>query len=440
MMAGARPRLLMLLLLLTIPVRLWAAEPVVRAQIVTPGSYVPGQQIMIQVDVLAPNFFLSPPQFPLFDLPNAIVTLSDARAQNLTEKIDGETYAGIRRNYLVTAQVAGSFVLPPAEITFNYAAVPGQSTTGSATLPPLTFTVAPAEGAAAGSAAATGIEVAQALDQDPATLKAGDMLVRTITVSAHGLQAMMIPAPTFTAPEGVRIYRHDPKLSDDSSDGLSLGKRVDKVTYGFNKPGTYALPAVEVSWYDPIAKKNDVATAPVVTAVVAESAAFQPAIAPPVQAERRGVALGDWAPYALLGAGLLVIMVLAGWLAARLWPGFVAWRTARRNEREHSEAAFFGRFERACRQGDPLSAYSALDVWSRRAGIAPVAAWLQDAGDWPAQQEFKRFQKATFAPGQGGSAPDLRALQAAIARVRAAWLKRKPPRTARLPALPELNP
>lgn len=430
-------RLIVLLLLLVVPARLWAAEPTIRAELVTQGPFVPGQQIQIQVDVLVPNFFLSSPQFPLFDLPNAIVTLSDARAQNLTETIGGEVYAGIRRSYLVTPQVAGSFMLPPAAIPFNYAAVPGQSSPGSVALPPLTFTVAPAEGAAAGAAAATGIEVAQLLDRDAATLKAGDMLVRTITVTAHGLQAMMIPVPDFDAPDGVRVYPHDPVLSDDSSGGLSLGKRVDKVTYGFDKPGTYTLPAVEVSWFDPVARKNDVATAPAVTAVVAQSAAFQPAIAPPVEAEPEQAATRDWLPYAILGAGMLAAMVLIGWLAARLWPHFLTWRAVRRHEREHSEAAYFERFQQACGKGEPVAAYSALDAWSRRAGTGPVAPWLRAWGNAAGQEAFSRFESATF--GNVGSA-DLRALMDAVARARADWLARGPKRATAVEALPELNP
>lgn len=427
-----------LLLLLIVPVRLWAADPTVRAEIVTQGPYVPGQQILIQVDVLAPNFFLSSPQLPLFDLPNAVVTLSDARAQNLTETIDGETYAGIRRNYLVTPQVAGSFVLPPAPITFNYAAVPGQSTPATVTLPPLTFTVAAAEGAAGGAAAATGLTVVQALDRDPAALKAGDMLVRTVTVTAHGLQAMMIPVPTFTAPEGVSVYSHDPVLSDDSSGGLSLAMRTDKVTYGFEKPGTYALPAVDFSWFDPSTQKNDVATAPAVTAVVAESPAFRPVIAPPVQVEPEQTVARDWAPYALAGAGLLAAMVLIGWLGTRLWPRFFAWRSLRRTEKEQSEPAFFRRFVSACRSGDPLASYTALDAWARRAGAGPVASWLKQLGDHAVQEEFLRFQRATFGPKVEPA--DLEQLATLMVRARAKWRALEAPRKGRLSALPQLNP
>ena len=66
------------------------------------------------------TFLTSPPQFPLFDVPDAIVTLPDDRAQNMVETIDGVQYAGIRRTYAVIPEASGTFTLPPVVITFGY--------------------------------------------------------------------------------------------------------------------------------------------------------------------------------------------------------------------------------------------------------------------------------------------------------------------------------
>ena len=270
-----------LLFLLATVGALRAGEPLARVELLTKPPIVPGQQVQIQVDVLVPNFFLSAPKFPVFDLPNAIVTLPDTGAVNLVETIGGESYAGIRRTYLVTPQAAGEFTLPQTRITFSYAAVPGQTSEGSVTLSPLTFTVAGAP--AGGGAAAAKITVMQDLDRDPKGLKAGDTLVRTITIQAQGMQAMMIPVPQFEVPDGVRLYPHDPVLSDnqDQRNGPVGGKRVDRVTYAFEKEGSYQLPAIEIGWYDPATQKHEVAKAPEVTVTVAAQPGFTPAIKPP---------------------------------------------------------------------------------------------------------------------------------------------------------------
>ena len=82
-------RLVFLLFLLLAPLQALAAEPFARATVDDSGDIVPGRQVYVTVDVFAPDFFTSPPQFPLFDLPNALVTLPDERAQNILQTVDG---------------------------------------------------------------------------------------------------------------------------------------------------------------------------------------------------------------------------------------------------------------------------------------------------------------------------------------------------------------
>lgn len=148
----------------------FAADPFVEATVATKGTLVAGQQIQIDIDVFVPNYFTAPPQFPAVDLPNAIVTLSDGRAQNLNVVKDGAQYSGIRRTYLVIPQLAGDYTLPTADIEFGYAAVPGQSVTAKVSLPPARFHVneVPGSGNAGPILVATSLELSQTLTATPA--------------------------------------------------------------------------------------------------------------------------------------------------------------------------------------------------------------------------------------------------------------------------------
>lgn len=427
-------RCLAFLLFLMTATGLRAAEPLLRVEILTQPPIVSGQQVQIQVDVLAPNFFLSPPKFPLFDLPNAVVTLPDERAMNLVETINGESYAGIRRSYVVTPQTAGDFTLPPAGITFTYAAVPGQpGVQASVTLPPQKFTVGGAP--AGGGTAAQQISVAQDLDRDPKTLKTGDTLVRTITVTADGMQAMMIPVPDFAAPEGVRLYPHDPVLTDklDQAQGTIGGTRIDRVTYGFETAGSYRLPAIEIAWYDPKTQKNDVAQAPEITVTVAQAAGFTPAIKPPeitepVPRDPVNLRLLAW-----VAAGVVLLAFLA-WLVPHLWRSIGAWRDTRRRRYEQSEEYSFRQFSAACRDGDGGAVYAALQSWAGRAKVAPLRDWLK--GD-AALADFERLEASLFASASGSF--DVAGLLAGITTARRHWLDRQA--AISVPAaLPPLNP
>ncbi|MEQ1956121.1 hypothetical protein [Mesorhizobium sp. CN2-181] len=423
----------------------YAADPFARATVKAQGTIYPGQQITIDVDVFVPNFFMSPPQFPLFDLPNAVVTLPDSGAENLNETVDGESFAGVSRSYLVTPQAAGDYVLPQAEITFTYAAVPGQASPGKVTLPPTKFTVTAQPGVEAGGAFVTAarVGVEQALDRDTQTIKAGDSLVRTVTVTADGMQAMLIPEPSFDAPDDVRIYRHDPKVEDQRTarGEFVVGRRTDTVTYLFEKAGSYTLPAVEVHWFDPKSGKDETASAPAVAVTVSEAAASESVIAPPapVETPRSAWAGIDWRWWLPVAGVAMAALLGAGWFLLSGLPRIQTHLQARQAKRENSEPAYFRRFEQGCRNGNRRTAYILLDAWARRADLGPVSEWLHRHGVIEAQRAYAAFEKSIFGK-EGSAAPDVGVLCAAIARTRRSWLGKRQQDAPNVQFLAPLNP
>ena len=58
--------------------------------------------VRLAVEVLVPTFFRGPVQFPEeIEMPDAIVRLTPGSSTNLNERIDGASWAGIRRTYRV---------------------------------------------------------------------------------------------------------------------------------------------------------------------------------------------------------------------------------------------------------------------------------------------------------------------------------------------------
>jgi hypothetical protein len=424
-----------------------AGAPVVRVTIEGKQPVLVGQQVKINVQVLVPNFFMSPPDWPALDIPGAVVTLSEGSAINLNDTIGGESYAGIQQTYLVTPQQAGDFKLSPARITFQYAAEPGKPTPGSVTLPARTFTAklpAGAPAGAPGAAPVAKVTLSQTLDRRAEELRVGDALTRTVTAYAESTRAMMIPPPRLEAPRGVRAYPQDPVLTDVTKDrgGFVGGRRVDRVTYVFEEPGDYTLPAVEIEWVDPSTGKAEVARAPEIRVSVAPNPGFRPEIAPESPATASAPAPAkppiDWKRWLGWAVPVLAASLALAWLTRRYWPRYRTWRAARRVARAESEPAYFARVERACAGNDAPGAYRALGAWARHAGAASVGAWCAEHGSPDLRREIEALERALFA----GSAPaggwSGRALARACASTRKTWLDRSREAEAGSP-LPALN-
>ncbi len=280
------------------------AQPVVRVNVREAPPHLAGQTLHIDVQVLVPTFFMSPVPLPELDIPGAVVTIAQDSV-NVTTPVNGVSYSGIQHTYSFVAQAAGRFTLPPAAITFRYGGDNGPAD-GRVTLPETAIDVEWPAGMApppesAGMIIAR-VTVTQRLDGDPAAMRAGDALTRTIVTTADRTQPMFIPPPSFTAPDGVRVYPKDPQLSEQRADrggALLEGRRTDRVVYTFERPGTYVLPAIDVPWFNLQARRTETAHAEAITVTVAARPAAEgiapeapaPAPAPPPATSRRRVVM-----------------------------------------------------------------------------------------------------------------------------------------------------
>lgn len=443
-------RALILLLVFVTGIAHAAGKPVVRVAFEGKQPVLVGQQIKLQVQVLVPNFFMSAPNWPALDIPGAIVTLSDGDTAHLNETIGGESYAGIQQTYLVVPQQAGEFTLPPARITFQYAAEPGKPSPGAVTIPQQKFVAKLPAGAQAGGGAiapVAKVTLAQALDRQPTGLRAGDALIRTITAYAANTRAMMIPPPKFDAPRGVRVYPHDPALSDVTNErgGFVGGRRVDRVTYVFEHAGSYTLPAIETSWFNPVTGKPEVARVPEIEVSVAQNPGFKAEIAPeaPVSAEastRPAQPRVDWKRWLPWTAGMMIVALALFWLARRYGPRYLAWKAARRRARADAEPAYFSRVERACAADDPGAAYQALRAWMRKLGAESTAEWCAGTRNADLRREVETLERVLFAASASTERWNGPSLAAACTNARTAWHARKQDERRSPSALPALNP
>ncbi|MGN7807031.1 BatD family protein [Ensifer sp. 22521] len=420
-----------------------AANPFARATLATKGTIYAGQQIEIDIDVFVPNYFLTPPQFPLFDLRGAEVTMPDDRGLNLNETVDGEAFSGIRKTYVITPQAAGNYALPTIVIPFGYAAVPGQVTQGKVTVPRLKFTVEAVPGSAGGTPGVTAGEIiiTQTFNRDPAGLLAGDALVRTVTTRAAGLASMMIPEPSLKAPEGVQVYQHDPVLSEERTPRgeIAAGLRKDTATYVFAEPGTFSLAAITLEWFNPQTGKTETAEADGAEVVVGAGPATKVAIAPPAPPQTKEPL--DWLWWSIATATVLAVAIVIQF-AANLFGRLETWIDAAMTRKAQSEETAFRHVLDACRDHDRARLDVALDRWSRKTGNVPLAKWFERFADPETRVAFARHRKSRYGtPQSHHERPDFSLLRSGLKSARRRWLDEfSDDGDEALDELPKLNP
>jgi hypothetical protein len=389
-------RAIALALIFLFPTATMAAEPFARISIEEEGNAVPGQQIHVLVDVFAPDFFTSPPQFPLFDIPDALVTISDERAQNMERTIDGVQYAGIRKTYFVVAEKPGTFTLPSIRIELGYS-VEGKSIKGVAVAPSLSFDVAGGVGDGNGVVlAAKNLTVGQTFDRDPASLQKGDALVRTVVITAEDTQAMMLPELDLGAAAGLTQYAKPPKLLDNIQiDRLHQGSsRTQTIVYTTDAEGSFQIPEVTYPWFDVDAGSRHMASLPAVKVTVSASAQATDRIAPETQEEPVAARHRSTVP-ALAAIGLALLAAVIWLFRNPITDGFRR-LSERWRHRTPSRHARLRQLRRIIRTGQDPAIYAALQDWSRSIGHRSLTEWAESERSPRLQAQVAILQRRLF--------------------------------------------
>lgn len=420
-------KVLALLLWLASPLIALAAEPFARASIAETTQFVAGQQIEVVVEVFAPDFFTSPPQYPLFEVPNALVTFSNEQAQNVLQTVDGVQYSGIRKVYAVVPQQSGSYMVPAITIALGWSNN-GASVKGEVVTSPLSFDVAPSSQTDV-AFAASGLEITQSFDRDPASLKVGGAIVRTVVVTAAETQSLAIPPVDVGVASGLKQYAKPPKLEDSvpAGRGDTVSRRTETIVYTAPAEGGFDLPKVVYPWFDVDAHSPATAALPAVQ-VRASKADVPSGIPPSADEHERGRPLRDSALVASVVGGVTVLLAFAWWARRRI----LALVSAADRVHRNSPSYRLRQLRKTIRSAEPRTIYASLHAWSREWSFPTLSAWLKTQPE-PVSNEIAKLERALFGAGGGATILDRDALSGVRLPV-------SPRKSASHDDLPPLNP
>ncbi len=290
-----------------------------------PGRVVVGQQTRLLVDVLFPGDMPHPPRIPAPEIEGAQVFRFESQATNLNETVGRHAYVGQRFEFDLYPRRAGTLHVPPVQVTLLDQAG-GATGTLTGTEQTVQATVPPGLDASQPIVAADHVTLRETWQPKAQKVHVGDALTRTITRSAQGIPGLALANLTFSAPDGVRAYVDPPSINDRVERGEVAGERTDRVTYVFERAGTFVLPGVIQPWWNLAARRAESLSRPALSVVVQASAVRHEA--PRASPFARGVPI--W------GAVIVAIVLL---LVAGLWRLLVS-RPAEAGRSDSEQLAF----------------------------------------------------------------------------------------------------
>jgi hypothetical protein len=397
-------------------------EPIVRAEI-TPAEINVGEPARLRITVLVPTWFPRPPVFPSFELSNAITRLPPDSSFPTSERVGADTWSGIVRNYRIYPMIGASYRIDGLAMRVTYANPGSDPVVADVAIPAVEFRGVVPAGAETLDPYLAGsrFDVTRELEGDVQDLEAGDALVLRYIAELDGLPAMFIPplAPDIGA-AGVSVYADQPVVEDGEP-----ARRTETVTLVFDTGGEFALPGVDIDWWNVESQQLESAAIEPMTFRVTGPAPLPPPVEESVAVDWRSMLA------VILVAGLLIV----GYRHAL--PRIRETRAAARAARARSEQFAFRELQSALRNDQAAEAHRRMLVWLAR--IAPdcdIRSFARRFGDAGLQADVSDFIAMLFAAST--AAPDLAKLSAGLAKARHACLRDQT--TTRAAALPPLNP
>ncbi|SAK66778.1 BatD family protein [Caballeronia ptereochthonis] len=416
-----------------------APRTMLRAHLEPSGPVVAGSAVKLVVDALTTTWFTAAPDWPLFDIHDAFVTLPDESALNMNEMIDGVRWFGVSRAYRIVPRTSGAFDVPAFTITLH----PGGTDTPVALqTPALKFSATLPPGAEGMTSffPAPNLTATQRIEPQDGKLEVGGTVTRIVAQRADATESMLIAPVQFGEIQGLRRYPKPPATRNISEDrtGLVAGERTDTVTYVVNRRGRYELPPIDIEWWNTAMHRRETIHLPAMR-FTARAAHEKPLWEIPADglagAARHTVIFLDARD--IVHACIVLALIAAGvWFYPRMrvWLERLSrWWAAERMKRADGEFAAWRALRRAADSGVMRRVVPALYRWMDASPRFTRPARLDHIGreGEPALTELAKAVEAHFE----GPQPAERRARVKLHR----WMRSKRSRRARGPALPPLN-
>jgi hypothetical protein len=318
------------------------------------GPVTVGTPLRVTATVLVPSYMPQPPAWPDLQIADAITRSPERATHPVTQRVGGESWSGLARTWEIIPQRAADYDLGAAEAVVTYADPETNAPVEARlTLPDIAFSATVPAGAEGMDPflAATSLTLTATLDGLPETPKPGDAFTLTLTTTAVGPPAMLLPAlaDRLPTPEGLRAYPRQPALADGAT-----ATRTEAITYVTERPGDFDLPSISLGWWNTDDQARETAATEALMIHVEAPPGWPPSGGP--------VPLRNlvWIALAVLAVAALLVLL------------------ARRRRRPPSSAALRRVLRAAARSAPPAEIRARLAAW-RESLPRPLGAATENA-------------------------------------------------------------
>ena len=361
------------------------SAPVVRVEL-EPRTTLVGSPVLLTITTLSSTWFTKGPEFPSFELAGLVVRRPADGAYNISEKIDGQDYSGVVREYELYAQRAATYSLADHSVrVFCAGSEPGQTAEFTLPLEPLEFSAAIPDGWKSDDPflSTTQLVLEEEIVGIDDDLGVGSAVVRTVTARANDVPAMFLP-PLIKGlrSRSVREYPKSPQVIDQAGGRgeTPTGRRVETVQYVVEGPGRFELPSVAVRWWNRETNRAETTQLAAVPIRIATPAGWGARADGPVSG-LAAIPTSGWITVLVAAAG--IAFALRSRIASLVTYAQTSWRGLL-----DSEPMVFRRFMRTIVGEDASTTYKALQRW--RMTFNPLGETDRSGVTPESEEEFAR--------------------------------------------------
>jgi len=382
------------------------------------SSVVVGEALMVTITVYTSTWFTSAPEFGEIQVPEAMMVEYQQRTGALSKTIGRRSYPAIEKKYVVYPFRVGENSLPALNIVTE-SPPEGDYKARRRVIksPERTFTVLPPpEGTEIENwLTAYDVELTESWDKSLEGLKQGDVLERQISITARGSLAALIPPLELHQGDFGTVYSKTPVLDNIQNQNSFTGTRTETWTYLMESEGSYAIPGIEVVWFDPgtgtrkragiDAREISIAVNPDMDFLLSMQDSLQALLETGDEVNREAFEWRGLNWWQLAGAILICILLIY-----ILFKASLRIRSLVKEKREldsQSEKSYLEILLKSGREGEPAAVMQALINWfdlHRVGRYGPeFEHFICAAGDAELKKSFLQLERILYAGDDRGS-------------------------------------